>query len=232
MAYKKKGTRKTKAKGTSLTKKVRQIEKKLYREAPERKVLSVLPSSLTGGSSTNINYLLMNGMIQGTGEGQRVGEQANFNYLTISFNPLSAATQFNVTMRVFIFIDKHPEGTQTGQNDLFYWATNIYPETQYNYQNRNFNRFKIIYDKTLTLGPSTGSINGTATSTVYNMARSNETTWTVKKKLNLKTYYSRGNAGTIADIDSGALYVGYFIDSATNTNAGLALAYNLFYTDA
>lgn len=100
--------------------------------------------------------------------------------------------------RMIIFADMQPNGAAPVLTDILTTASSI---SQLNLNNRD--RFKIYCDKVFALNAY--AYNVTANSQLASL--SNSIAVKKFKKLNLETIYNAGTAGTIADIQSGALYL-------------------------
>lgn len=113
-------------------------------------------------------------------------------------------------VRMIVLLDQQPNGATAGITDILNTAE---PSSQLNANNRD--RFKIIKDKTLVFDPLI--INTTAT---QSFAIANRTMQEIKiyKKLNCEVIFNGTNAGTIGDINSGALLIAFVGSNATGTN--------------
>lgn len=111
--------------------------------------------------------------------------------------------------RMIIFADMQPNGAAPAVTDLLKTAD---PTDQLNLNNRD--RFRIYCDKQFAINAYAYST--TATQAVASLSNS----FAIKKfkKLNLETIYNSGTAGTIADIQSGALYMFWIGDRAAGAD--------------
>jgi len=128
--------------------------------------------------------------------------------------------------RFIIFCDMQPNGAAPAVTDLLVAAL---PSSQLNLNNRD--RFKIYSDKEYVFDPY--HVNITAT-TAY--ASTGRQIYNVKKykKLNLEMIFNATNGGTIADINSGALYMLWIGDVAAgaNTDLNAIVSTRVRYADA
>lgn len=157
--------------------------------------------------STTGAFALLNGCIQGTDYTNRIGRKIMLKSLYIRG---IVASDVGVTMtspaitvaqqaRMIIFCDNQPNGATPAVLDLLNNATTV---SQLNLNNRD--RFKILVDKTFVLDPIV--YNTTATQSVA--AATNQIRQYKKfKKLNMETIYNSGNAGTVGDMNTGALWL-------------------------
>lgn len=159
----------------------------------------------TGGAGL---FTLLNGCSQGDGLSSREGREIRNRSVQIHLKHryATSAPTYNYTLRAILFIDLEPHGSApTASNLLRTSEGQGYDEAFRNLDYRN--RFVILKDKYLQ-----GDIfdnNGT-TFVLHDHQL-------VKyKKLNLKTTFNSGNAGTIADINKGALYLYLFNAESAN----------------
>lgn len=142
---------------------------------------------------TTTAKVLLNGCTQGTTDITRVGRKIQMSSLLIRgaiCNP--SGTGLDQINRVMVIIDNHPNGAVFGIADLLdnsgavgYWCAN---------RNRGFiPRFTVLYDETYHIGAA-GEANSCMPLFIY-------------RKLNMPVNFNTGNAGTIADFDTGAIYL-------------------------
>lgn len=127
--------------------------------------------------------------------------------------------------RMIIFVDLQPTpATALVATDLLVSA---HPASQLNLNNRD--RFRIICDKQWCFDPYWTS---NVASTAY--AGFNSTMKPIKKfkKLNIETVFNGTNGGTIADINSGALYMFWIGETGAGANdVNAILSTRVRYTD-
>lgn len=160
--------------------------------------VTTYPANLTG------SFTLLHIPTLGSDYTNRIGRKTIVKslyirgYLAIQ-QALTPASSFSFgaqEARMIIFWDMQPNGAAPGATDLLNTAQ---PASQLNLNNRD--RFRIIKDKTYTFDPW-------VTGTLPQIAM-NHTISTMKcfKKLNGEVIFNGTNGGTIADINSGALYM-------------------------
>lgn len=158
--------------------------------------------------NTTGSFTLLNGCIQGTDYTQRIGRKLVNNSLYIRGYTVTEATNASSPVvvsvgaqmvRMIIFADMQPNGMVPVVGDLLNQAT---PQSQLNLTNRD--RFKIYCDKQWCFDPFMLSATAGAS-----YASGSRQIYPIKKykKLNMETVFNSGNAGTIGDIASGALYM-------------------------
>jgi hypothetical protein len=164
-------------------------------------------------SSTSYTPVLLNPIVQGTSGANRTGREVRLESVRLALNFQSNASQLTSDcIRITVFRDDECRGTAPGyyadvlQNGVFgQEALN----SSFNFDNIQ-RRFKVLFDKRITLNPSAGVT--TAYGTVYALVM-------IEEKLGFKShYYNASNAGTIADIDSGALYLCVTALNASNVS--------------
>jgi len=129
----------------------------------------------------------------------------------LTANTAAVGAQF---VRMIIVVDSQPNGTVFAITDLLNTAD---PASQLNLNNRD--RFNIICDKEWAFDPYL--VDATAT---QSFASASKQIYTIKKfkKLNIETIFNAGNAGTIADMNSGALYMVWIGSIASGLTDSLA----------
>lgn len=171
----------------------------------EKKVQDLGPAQL--GMNTTGTFTLLAAPVPGSDYTNRIGRKTLIKSVYIrGIVSCELADQDGPTVgaspcqlgRMIIFADMQPNAAAPALTDLLTSATSI---SQLNLNNRD--RFRIYCDKVFSLNAY--AYNTTANSQLASLSNS----YAVKKfkKLNLETIYNSGTAGTIADIQSGALYL-------------------------
>lgn len=143
---------------------------------------------------------LLNPMVPGSGANNRIGRKVVMKSLYIRWTAnLQPTSTGGSPIRMIIFYDKQANAAQANATDLL--VQNLF-QSPNNLDNRD--RFVVIADQT----SDTVSVGNN-----YSIAGQ------CYKKINLETIYNAGSAGTIGDIQSGALYVTF---AQTNGNVGTA----------
>lgn len=128
--------------------------------------------------------------------------------------------------RMIIFLDSQPNGAAPAVTDLLLSAE---PAAQLNPNNRD--RFKVIKDKMFIFDPLV--ISTTAT---QSFAIANRTMHDIKcyKKLNIETVFNATNAGTIGDINTGALYMFWIgsVAAGANVDANAVVSTRVRFDDS
>lgn len=183
-------------------KKYRRAGLQLYRDV--RKLKNFINTEFgysDGRTSTSVNtggqMILLNGLATGNDAFNREGRQVRFKSLQLKLTAGINASATDTRIRWILFIDKSPNATQPTAAELL--ALN----TQYvdSYRNLNFRKRFVILQNTVQLLDTSDpqqEIN-------------------IYRKIDLKTVYNASDVGTIADIESNALYVFVVSDEATNS---------------
>lgn len=184
---------------------------------PERKYLSGnegVPGTGTGfNNASNISFAL-NTMSRGVADGERIGTEATMKFIEVRGRIFQSGSIGTTAVRVVLFVDRSPRGQA---RRLFGNSPPNSTTAIYDYESRNQSQFQILSDRTYQLT----SVNTYA----FN--------FTFKHKLNLKTDYSRGDTGTIGDIENNAIRLIIFTDyGGATTNLFYWFNYNIAYTDA
>lgn len=171
-------------------------------------------------------FTLLNGCIQGTDFNERIGRKIiprsvyirGQMYPELARTSVTAGVQETLAQlgRMILFVDLQPNGAAPAVTDLLNTASSF---SQLNLNNRD--RFRILVDKAFAfpnavkaftaLGSTSGTYGSNFKLKIY-------------KKLQMETIYNSGNAGTIADIQSGALYILWLGSEASGTTDINAMA--------
>lgn len=138
--------------------------------------------------------------------------------------PMTSLAQLG---RLILLVDSQPNGSAPAILDILTAASAI---SHLNPNNRD--RFRILWDKQYAFGPI--KVDNTATQS-YAWAQG-QAVYPIKyyKKLNIETIFNAGVAGTIADINSGALYLVAIGTTAagTNTDADAVVSCRVRFDDS
>ena len=162
--------------------------------------------------------LLLNGLNQGTGATQRVGERVHFCSIQMRLRmyiekaaqlPLVASSAVNLQqVRLMLVYDRQTNATLATKADILTSATEV--SAMLNMENRA--RFKVLMDKTFVLDP----FNFDANVDTYDFNRT-VVQYNKYRKFNLETTYTNANDNTIAGVKTGALLL-VLTGSSANTN--------------
>jgi len=196
----------------------------------ENKTIDIAVGTVQANTTGTIT--LLNGCIQGTDFNQRIGRKILLKSVYIRGFVRSEASATMVLgaiasqqVRMILVVDTQPNGVVFAITDLLVSAS---PASQLNLNNRD--RFMVICDKTWVLDPY--ALNNVATTSFASM--SNQIKPLKKfKKLNIETIFNAGNAGTIGDMNSGALYLVWIGTeaAAAGTDANAVLSTRVRFKD-
>jgi len=226
--------RQRKLAGAGVSKDVTKLKKDIKilkkNDVKNYKIKHIPPASLSASitQATPVVYCL-NNISQGTDETNRIGSKVRMVHLEMNMHIFRYVnTQQPACMvRVLLVREISTLGSLLALNQLFSSATPP-PHDVRNLITRDNRRFKILSDKTFSLGPRVVSI-----SVAEHMSGATSSTKIIKwnKKLNFVTNYARGNAGTVADIDTNALHVIVLTDNGTANDLACEIACNLTIDD-
>lgn len=145
------------------------------------------------------NYLLLNGLTQGTSGSQRIGRQILMTHMQWYYAQ-------NQLSRLALVYDTQTNGSAPTAADIFQDSADQF--SPYNFS--NLERFCILYDSLYDTTPELLPINR------Y-----------MDFPINKYTSYNVGNAGTVADIATGSLYLVGFTTSVLS----VTLSCNLYYEE-
>jgi len=173
-----------------------------------------------GGSSSEIDnagvYILLNGLSMGTGMADRTGRILYMKSMEIRgfWTGGSAQAAGRGICRMILIYDRQTNAAEPALDDVIYPAE---VEGLRNLANRA--RFKIIKDETWQVCRST------QTDEIFDQAPFH---WYVQLPKNCqKTVYNAGDAGTVADIETGALYLYLITDTPAGTDTEAMIDYNI-----
>lgn len=173
-----------------------------YASSHPKPELKASDQTINGTTAVNTTgaFTLLNGLVPGTGLNQRVGRKLLVKYINFRgvCGPDSAFAGGNTSVgqqhRYIIFADRDSNGAAPTLAQLLDSAA---PWSQYNLDNRG--RFKILADWTHEFPGIAASAAGQPSNGVQS--------FDVKIPCTLSTLYNAGTAGTVADIQSNAIYL-------------------------
>lgn len=160
------------------------------------------------GATGAVSFVLLNGSVPGTGATNRIGRKISMKSLFVRFYYDANSTTSSGYLRSMIVYDMQANGVAPTAADLFSGGGTPFITMLTNMDNRD--RFKIIHDRTLYISA------GTAVSDSNMKYYKKYFKW----KNGLNVIYNAGSAGTVADIQTGSLYlVVMSCHSTANLNA-------------
>lgn len=219
-----------KNKGRNIESQVQRMQQIVARIQPELKH-SQLSSTLLTTSLVNSTpqVVVLNVLSQGTSETTRIGDKARMRHLTVRLHFGTASSQTTSTMlRAMIVREKTTLGSALSPSQYFDSATPSPPTWQRNVTTRDPSRFVTLWDSgTRIIGRDEFA---TATPT-KNYADSPLVCMECDIPLDFVTDYSRGNAGTVSDIDTNGLNLVVFTSTATANGVYCGYSFTLTYSD-
>jgi len=164
--------------------------------APEKKYLDLTANAQAMASTASL--VLLNGMVIGNSGSTREGQSINLLYSWLQFDIICNTTSVGSVVRMMLVYDKQPNGAAFTAANLLVTNTNLNSPFVIGYGHR----FRVLWDRRYALSAVGGN---------YQIIKR------VFKKMFLKTTFNTGDAGTVADIATGSLYLFYISDEATNT---------------
>lgn len=153
---------------------------------------------------------LLNGLTQGTTDVTRVGDDVKFtsSFLRMGIQHNSAVTSGEF-LRFILFRDNQSNGAAPSGNDLLVTSSDPFSPLNLDYSRR----FKILKDKIYCTSDS-GSNEAQYLKFFLDFSKVKPSH---SSKVNIhKTDYGLGNAGTVADISTGAYYIWLCSNEAVN----------------
>jgi hypothetical protein len=161
------------------------------------------------------NFFILDNVSQGTTPSSRAGALLRILQINVDLNFWIGGVSTLTYMRAIVVYDKQANGSVFAATDIFQAApsTNDYTQAQYNAGNAN--RFMILLDKQQILD--------TIQTNVLRVDK------VIKTQLDVK--YNTGNAGTVADIDTGSVYLVLFCNQTINQSVATG-SIRVIYSDA
>lgn len=173
----------------------------------ELKQIDVYTGSIVADTTGALG--LINGCIQGADRGNRIGREIFIRSIQITgLSSVTSATGLDQTHRVLVVYDSQPNGVALTVAQVLD-VTGVNPTLAL--KNRDgLRRFTIIMDKLMRLNS--------------NAEPGGSRSWRMYKRLSLPVRFNSGNAGTVADIDTGSLYLISLGSLAAGATAGALVA--------
>lgn len=210
---------------TKVSNAVKLYVKKALDKDEEDKVHWIEDANVITGSGT-WDFYLLNGMINGPQQGERLGNEIHCKYLKLRINLVPNSIIVNPTMvRILILRDKQANGVFpnpiSGNGGLFYNSLGQSQTIALYQQETLSNRYVILYDKVIEMHNSGGATDQSQWEFIK-----------INKKLGFKTHYglSNGATNTVADIATNSLIL--MVGSVNAGVANLDFQSSLYFEDA
>lgn len=199
-----KGKSKTKKRGNN---KVMRIPRALVRPGPSED--KYIHTTLASQNVDTIGAIvLLNGATLGTDVDDRIGRQTRLKRVEGNLHSFSTSgTGTRQVHRIILFYDLMTDGVAPDFSEL------LYPSATYGVRNPIFNsRFLVVDDWQFSIGDDVAANQGNGDPGV----RVHQFDY----KLDLPVQYNGQNNGTVADLQSGGLFLGYMGSNANGVTAG------------
>jgi hypothetical protein len=219
---------------------VERIERRLANV--ERRVGNqIVNSKYIVQSVTGVNLLnstpyvtCLNNVVQGTDETNRIGDIGKMKWLELGYDLVSQAIFvlgcYNA--RVMVVSETTSLGAAVSLAQLMTSATPS-PYNMQNYTTRDDKRFKVWYDSgPMPIGPNGFTAPAVALQNTFGYPPRIQKGKIRIPLADLRVDYSRGNAGTVADIDTNALSLCVFTDQTTTNYLAFAFASVVKFVDS
>lgn len=175
----------------------------------------------------------LNAVAQGTSENTRIGRLARMNWIDLDLDCF--LTQSNSPafygVRLYIVAESTALGSALAPAQFFVDNTNFGHTSQRDRTNRNPSRYVVLWDSgPFALGNVVASASGTTVWATNPGTAPTDRMFSFHLPLGFSTDYSRGNAGTIADIDTNSLYL-MAVSDAASTVVQIDGSFTLCFTD-
>lgn len=157
--------------------------------------------------------------MQGTTQSTRIGQRIRVQEILLNYqtwNPSTVLADSLQGVRVMLIEDRMTNGANPAIGNL---VTTLSSNALYNLVRAN--TFRVLYDEVVCPAINYGTNNGSGGLICRR----------VKVTCNCITDYSLGNAGTVADIDTGGLFVVIWSDLGTTTSPVIRWTTRVVFTD-
>jgi len=173
----------------------------------------------------------LNAVAQGTTENTRVGRLAKMKWVDLDLLAYCTTIAETSSYRIYVVAESTALGSALSPSQFFLDASTFTVTSQRDRTNRNASRYVVFWDSgPHTVGGATAASGQTAP-VVYGAGQPNVRVHSRHINLGFSTDYSRGNAGTVADIDTNSLYVMIVTDQTTASTLGVVGGYTLCFND-
>lgn len=201
--------------------------KKSVKEIQNKEELKYLDTFLNGTTiGTTATLTLLNGMVLGDDVSNRTGDDISPTSIQFRCTIAQAPTQvaFGTIWRHMILWDSQANGAIMSAGDILDQGV-ITPGIIAPYKRQYQKRFKIVYDKTISLNPGTVDPANATTEIVQPITHKK-----FKKALGrVVKYRNAQNSGTITDIASNSLY-SYWVASVASAGT-VTCGYRMYFKD-
>jgi len=204
---------------------------------PNNKYINSVYNGVTlAFATTTAPYIfLLNGVAQGTSENTRVGRLTKNRWLDLNlvmYANSNLTTNGQVAaMRFYIVVETTALGSAISASQFFLDSTTFTPTSQRDRTNRNPSRFVVLYDSKAHLLGGSSQASGQVAPVIPGAGQPMQRNFDIHLPLDFQTDYSRGNAGTVADIDSNSLYLVGVTDCASTSCVYYYGGYTLCFND-
>jgi hypothetical protein len=200
-------------------------------KGPNNKYINSTGTGISGTAALAAPFLfLLNGVGQGTSENTRIGRLCRHKWLDLDLTIENTGTVLGVDVfRVYIIVETTALGSALAPAQFFVDNAAWYPTSQRDRTNRNASRYMVLYDsKPMGVGVNPSASGLVAPSwTGYEALHKSIS---MHLPLNFDTDYSRGNSGTISDIDTNSMYLLIVSDNG-NAIISVTGAYTTCFSD-
>jgi hypothetical protein len=205
---------------------------KAFKGPNDKYIQTTISQGIAGGQPTltTPTVACLNAVAQGTTENTRVGRLCKMKWIDLVVQIVSGNFLGRVAGRWYLVVETTALGSNLSPGQFLLDAANFDPLSQRDRTNRNASRYVVLYDSGMFALGGLTTASGQTAPVVTGAGLPSERDWTLRIPLNFSTDYSRGNAGTIADIETNALSLLFLSDDSTaghqNVDATWTIAFN------
>lgn len=220
-----------KQKSKTMESKLQRIERQLAQITPETKHIQLSSTSLTTSLlNSTPQVVVLNTCSQGSSETTRNGDKIRNKKIMLKVHFGSASSLGSATMvQAMLIREKTTLGSALSPTQFFDSSTPTPMTWLRNVTTRDPSRFIVLWDSKPKV---LGAVQAANATNNINQADPNLICCEIEMPLNFVTDLSRGNAGTVSDIDTDGLNLVIFTANTVASAVYCSYAYTLDFTDA
>jgi len=174
--------------------------------------------------------LCLNAVVLGLTENNRIGRLCKMKWLDLDLQITAAGVSQAPAFRIYIVVETTTLGSLLSPASFFADNVNFNVTSQRDRTNRNASRYLVLYDSKTQVVASGAAASGVAAPVTQGVSAI-ERDYNIHLDLGFVTDYSRGTAGTVADIDTNALQLVIVTDNTVGGDLNIIGGYTLCFND-
>jgi len=203
-------------------------------KGPNNKYINTVANAIAlSPTLASPGLICLNAVTTGNTENTRIGRLVRHNWIDIDFTVVQVPNTNNndtILFRAYIIVESTALGSQLAPAQFFVDNASFGPYSQRDRTNRNASRFVVLWDSGSKVLGNPYRTNGTTTTYVLGAGQPAEIPFNLHLPLGFYTDYSRGTAGTYADIETNSLWLMVVTDDST-ADISVSGAYTTCFND-